>query len=343
MPGQDAAHPAGRRRGGRWPLALTMAATALVGGVCLLQRYPGEDWWFGALLTYAPQVQWIVPPALALIAALAARRTLLSAANAAVLGVALFGVAGFEVNRPVEPAPGQPTMRVATWNVHGYTRDRETVRNRILSWDCDIVCLQESRAKAFDDLLPDHESARAADLRIYVRGTIRRHEAIRTDPYPPRYMLLVEAETDAGRVTVVNIHVPRRAHRVRTPREIGPLARYLETGVRVRDSKFDHLMALLPPDEPMLIVGDMNTPPTSRYRRRLDRHLTDAFDAVGWGFGHTFLWRRKLALLRIDYIWTGGGATPLRCWTEEAAPSDHRPVLAEIALPAREPVAGAAN
>ncbi len=343
MPGQDAAHPAGRRRGGRRPLALTVAATALVGGVWLLQRYPGEDWWLGALLTYAPQVQWLVPPAVALVVALAARRTLLSAVNATVLVVALFGLAGFEVNRPVAPTPGQPTMRVATWNVYGYTRDRETVRNRILSWDCDIVCLQESRSDALADLLPDYESAHAADLRIYVRGTIRRHEAIRTDPYRPRYMLLVEAETDAGPVTVVNIHVPRRAQRVRTPREIGPLARYLETSVRVRDSKFGHLMALLPPDGPMLIVGDMNTPPTSRYRRRLREHLTDAFDAVGLGFGHSFLWRRKLALLRIDYVWTGGGARPLRCWTERAAPSDHRPVLAEIEPPAREPVAGAAN
>jgi len=45
------------------------------------------------------------------------------------------------------------------------------------------------------------------------------------------------------------------------------------------------------------------------------------------------VWRRKWPILRIDYVWAGGGATPLRCWTEEAAPSDHRPVLAEIALP----------
>ena len=65
----------------------------------------------------------------------------------------------------------------------------------------------------------------------------------------------------------------------------------------------------------MILAGDMNTPPTSRYWRRLRAELTDAFDVRGRGFGYTFAWRRGLALLRIDYIWAGGGAEPLRCWT----------------------------
>jgi len=325
-----------RKRGclrGCLPTALTIGSILVVGGVLVLQRTPGESSWLGALLIYAPQVQWLVPPALALLATLAARRALLALINAAVLVGVLLGPVGLELNRPDTAPPGWGTVRVATWNVYGYTRERDVVRDRIMSWDCDIVCLQEARAQTFDDLLPGYESVLASDLRTYVRGRIIGHRMIRTERRRAHPMLEVQAETDAGPVTVVSVHFPRTTRARSMPREIEPLARYVELSVRVRDDKFAQLERLLPPDGPMLVMGDMNTPPTSRYWRSLRAQMIDSFDAVGRGLGYSFVWRRKWPSLRIDYVWAGGGATPLRCWTEEAAPSDHRPVLAEIALP----------
>ncbi len=324
--------PRSRRRGCALT-ALSVAAWMIVGGVWALEHRPGEDWWPTALLTYGPQVQWIAPAALMLLVTAIARRPLLSAGNCAAALFALFCLAGWQITLPRESRPGEAVVRIATWNVYGYTRDRETVQGRILSWDCDIVCLQESARPRFADLLPGWESMRSGDLRIYVRRRITRREVIRTGPYRPRSMALVEAETDAGPVTVMNVHFPRATRSRSMPRQVEPLARYVRTGVTVRDSKFAQLIEHLPAEVPLIVAGDMNTPPTSRYWRRLDAHLSDAFDAAGRGFGHTFVWRRKLALLRIDYLWTGGGARALRCWTEEAQPSDHRPVLAEIALP----------
>ena len=325
-----------RKRGclrGCLPTALTIGSILVVGGVLVLQRTPGESSWLGALLIYAPQVQWLVPPALALLATLAARRALLALINAAVLVGVLLGPVGLELNRPDTAPPGWGTVRVATWNVYGYTRERDVVRDRIMSWDCDIVCLQEARAQTFDDLLPGYESVLASDLRTHVRGRIIGHRMIRTERRRAHPMLEVQAETDAGPVTVVSVHFPRTTRARSMPREIEPLARYVELSVRVRDDKFAQLERLLPPDGPMLVMGDMNTPPTSRYWRSLRAQMIDSFDAVGRGLGYSFVWRRKWPSLRIDYVWAGGGATPLRCWTEEAAPSDHRPVLAEIALP----------
>lgn len=317
------------------PALLTVLALLIVAAVAIIERLPGEDSWFGALLVYAPQTQWVIPPVLALLITLVARRGGLSLINLLVTAYALFALAGFETNDYVVPEPGQPVIRVATWNVYGRTEDVDTVRERALSWDADIVCLQEARREAFADLLPGYQSVRASDLRVFARGEIVRHEAILASRQPRRYHLLVEAQTQAGSVTVLAVHIPRSTRARSVPRRLEPLADYVRASVTEREREFAILCELLPPKGPLILVGDMNTPPTSRYWRSLRAELTDAFDVRGRGFGYTYAWRRQLALLRIDYIWTGGGAEPLRCWTEPPTPSDHHPVLAEVALPTR--------
>ncbi|MGD9496174.1 MAG: endonuclease/exonuclease/phosphatase family protein [Armatimonadota bacterium] len=314
-----------------WPL--TLASALLVGGLWAVQRWPGEDWWVGALLTWGPQVQWLAPPVLALLLTLMARRGMLAFVNLVVTAFALFALAGFEMNDYGAPAPGEGVVRVATWNVYGHTREREVVRERILSWDCDIVCLQESADPAYRELLPGYESTRAGDLRVFVRGAILSRRVISGARPRPQVVLVVEADTCAGPVVALTTHVPRARRSRPVPREITPLADYVREGMQVREAKFEEVLGAIPHDRPMILAGDLNTPPTSRYWYRLSQRLTDAFDAAGRGFGHTFLWRRRWPLLRIDYVWAGGGARPLRCWVERAAPSDHRPVLAEIALP----------
>ena len=305
----------------------------LVAAVWVLQRHPGEDWWATSLLTYGPQVQWIAPPALALIVTLAARRGFLSLLNLAALAMALFFIAGFQLNAPISAPEDAQTLRVATWNVYGRTRDVEMVESRLRSWEPDVVCLQESALRTFDGLLPESESAHVADLRTYVRGTITNVETPTIGLHAPRRMLVVEAETAAGPVTIINVHIPRALEFDGTPRELELLAQYMQEGVAIRDNKFDHILDLLPEAGPAILAGDMNTPPASRFWRRTSEHLTDAFDAAGRGFGHTFIWRRHLSLLRIDYIWTGGGIRPLHCWIEPARPSDHRPVIADLQMP----------
>lgn len=333
----DSESSTGHRGCCRSSCALTVASvasTALVAGVWVLEHHPGEDHWLGALAVYGPQVQWVVPPALALVATLLTRRGALSAMNLAALMVALFTLAGLQMNNPAQAPPGRPTMRVATWNVYGYTRDLERVRSRIASWNCDVVCLQEAKRPEFADLLDGYASAESADVRTYVRGDIVSSERVPLRSDPPRHALVVRARTDAGPVTIINVHFPRARGAHPTPRELEPLKRYLQQGVKVRDTKFSHLLEALPREGPMLVLGDMNTPPTSRNWRRLRERLTDAFDAAGRGFGHTFVWRRRLPLLRIDYVWANASVRPLRCWTLGHRPSDHRPVLADLALPA---------
>lgn len=313
--------------------ALAFIAGAIPFAVLALLRAPGEDWWASAALVYAPKVPWIAAPAVGVLAALIARRRGLIVLNLAAAACAVFPVAGYQLNAAPPIPDDRPIIRLATWNVYGWTRDLDLVRDRIMAWDCDVVCLQESARSVFRDLLPGYESAVAGDLRVFVRGRIVGANAPPDPLNGRRRILVVEAETDAGPLTVINVHIPRAERARRTPREPGPLIEYIEAGVEVRESKFAQLASLLPAEGPLVVAGDMNTPPASRYYRMLQERLTDSFAAVGRGFGHTFVWRERLPLLRIDYVWAGGGVEPLRCRTEAHSPSDHRPVVVELALP----------
>ncbi len=344
MSGPDAR--AERSRPGCWRrglAALAVIAAIVPIAVWVLMRVPGEDWWATAGLVYAPKLQWVAVPTLGALLALMAWRGRLVVLNIAAVAFALFFVAGYELHSPTEPSTDRPVIRLATWNVYGWTEQRELVRDRILSWDCDVVCLQESARATFNKLLPGYAATVGGDLRVFVRGRITHREA----PIDPltgrRRLLIVDVETDAGPLRVINVHIPRAERRQATPRELGPLRKYIEVSVELRDRKFAELMAELPANGPIVVVGDMNTPPASRFHDLLSERLTDSFEAVGSGFGNTFVWRRRLPLMRIDYVWAGGGVEPLSHRIEPPRPSDHRPVIVELALPAADAVADAAT
>ncbi|MBD3292606.1 MAG: hypothetical protein GF393_06750 [Armatimonadia bacterium] len=326
---------ADRKQSGRKAVmaALSLLAALVPAAVWVLQHVPGEEAWIGAALVYAPTTPWIVAPAVGLLLALAARRWSRVLLSAASIAFAVLVVAGYQLNEPAPIPPDRPIIRLATWNVYGWTDERELVQDRIMSWDCDVVCLQEAARPVFRDLLPGYDSAMAADLRVYVRGKVLSAHAPPDPANRKRRMLICEVETDAGRFTVVDVHIPRAEVARRTPREFEPLIDYIMAGVDVREQKFGQLLSELPTGVPLIVAGDLNTPPPSRYYDRMDERFTDSFAAVGRGFGNTFVWRRRLPILRIDYVWTGGGVAPLTCTMRDHRPSDHRPLVAELALP----------
>lgn len=316
-------------------LALVLAAIPVL--VWILIRVAGEDWWVGAALVYAPNIQWIAVPLVGVVVALIVRNGGLVALNVAAAAFAVFAVADFQVNTSRPLPEDRPVVRVATWNVYGWTEERDLVQERIMSWDCDIVCLQEAARSIFRDLLPGYESASAADLRIYVRGRILSRDSPRDPITHKRRMMVCEVETEDGaRITVATVHIPRAEERGGVPREAEPLIDYIRGGVDLRGRMFAQLLGMLPDSGPVIVAGDMNTPPASQYYRQTAARLTDSFAAVGRGFGHTFVWRRKLPMLRIDYVWVGGGIEPLRIDLKDPHPSDHRPVVTDLAPPLQD-------
>ncbi|HCA46684.1 MAG TPA: hypothetical protein DEP45_04775 [Armatimonadetes bacterium] len=331
---EDRRRPGCLRRG---LSTLALICALIPFAIWLFMRVPGEDWWLTAGIVYAPKPQWVAIPGLGVLLALTAWRGRLVLLTTAATLFALFAIAGFEWEQPIKPPPDRLVIRVATWNVFGWTEQRELVRERIMSWDCDIVCLQEAARQTFQKLLPGYQSAMGGDLRIYVRGRITHREAPPDPVTGRRRILIVDAETDAGPLRVIGVHVPRATTHGGTPRELEPLRRYIEEGVELRERKFAELVEELPSEGPFVVAGDMNTPPASRFHAMLSASLIDSFEAVGRGFGHTFVWRRHLPMMRIDYVWAGGGVEPLSHRIEPHRPSDHRPVVVDLALPEQPP------
>ena len=86
----------------------------------------------------------------------------------------------------------------------------------------------------------------------------------------------------------------------------------------------------------VIVAGDLNAAEDSPVvRQLLDAGLRDAFShaAVGYGYtyGHALL---GASFLRIDHILFGGGIGARSCEVGDSAPSEHRPVIAELLVDA---------
>jgi vancomycin resistance protein VanJ len=81
-------------------------------------------------------------------------------------------------------------------------------------------------------------------------------------------------------------------------------------------------------DDPVLIVGDFNTPTASTLYRRHWNDFTNAFSAVGFGFGTTHI--STTSSVRIDHILYGPGWRAQACWTGPVVGSPHRPLVADM-------------
>jgi endonuclease/exonuclease/phosphatase family metal-dependent hydrolase len=93
--------------------------------------------------------------------------------------------------------------------------------------------------------------------------------------------------------------------------------------------------ARLHPDKPVLLCGDFNDTPGTRVYRRVAESFTDTWTRVGQGDGFTE--PAEAPANRIDYLWIpkDNSLIPLKAWVPQSNASDHRPVVAEFALPAK--------
>jgi endonuclease/exonuclease/phosphatase (EEP) superfamily protein YafD len=86
--------------------------------------------------------------------------------------------------------------------------------------------------------------------------------------------------------------------------------------------------------DPVLILCDCNMSDQSDAYRSLDKLLDDAFREVGQGLGFTYRFRRYLPfMVRIDYVWHSDHFVALDARIlEDSGSSDHRPMVATVAL-----------
>jgi endonuclease/exonuclease/phosphatase (EEP) superfamily protein YafD len=85
--------------------------------------------------------------------------------------------------------------------------------------------------------------------------------------------------------------------------------------------------------EPALLLCDCNLTDTSQAYARLATFMADSFREAGWGFGHSSFSRRPpFQAQRLDYVWHSDQLAALEAAVGPDGGSDHRPVIARLAL-----------
>ncbi|MCK4341879.1 MAG: endonuclease/exonuclease/phosphatase family protein [Phycisphaerae bacterium] len=83
-------------------------------------------------------------------------------------------------------------------------------------------------------------------------------------------------------------------------------------------------------DQPVLLVGDFNTPTDSVYLRPLRRRFSNAFEFAGHGYAAT--WPLPVPLLTIDQAWVNEEVHVSRCEFGWPGGSDHRSIEVEVSV-----------
>ncbi len=197
----------------------------------------------------------------------------------------------------------------------------------------DIILLQEMPAYAeLDEVLPpDWSRSGRRDCSVLVKGSLIATPHPKWLAHQLQAVLAIPLRT--GRpIAVISTHLVqpslradiwrpsiwRKARRLREARGEA-IAEALEQRARYGDNV------------PAIIGGDFNTRAGDSLLQPLARAgMTDAFRAVGTGWPNTFT--ARFPLERIDFIWADDRFEPLRAVVAVSGHSDHRMVVADLAV-----------
>jgi endonuclease/exonuclease/phosphatase family metal-dependent hydrolase len=218
------------------------------------------------------------------------------------------------------------TLRVATWNVHGFRAGVEQIERLVRAEELDVLLLQETGSRRdlreFGERLgwvvcadprafPRRRFQNAVALhprligRVY-RLPIRFHDA----PFlQPRGASVAHIR---DRLTLVSTHFGLdRQQRLHQALQLRRTLDGIETAV--------------------LIGGDLNAHPDDPATRTLAERCPDVWPEAGAGEGFTMPAARPTA--RIDYLFASPEARPTRAWIAgDATMSDHLMVVADVTL-----------
>lgn len=298
-----------------WLYLLTVAL------IWALGEWVGERTVPTLLLAYAPPLLWLLPAPLVLGWTLWRRRGVAVALAGTLLAA---GGAGL----PHWRSQADGTLRVVTFNVaQGLRGSPDEIAAALRAADADLLLLQETNPvrpgfrEALLAQLPGYEVRTGYEVTTLSRLPIlasTNHAA----PGTRRTFLETRVRWRGQEVRVLNVHLGTVLvssvlrgdfDRVRQTRD-------------VRAAQVARLSAIA--DEapgPLLLGGDLNTPPRGLAYRELRRSAgPDAHDLAGRGPGWTF----PGLFLRIDHL-MARGLTPTRTRVLPESGSDHRALLAE--------------
>jgi vancomycin resistance protein VanJ len=255
------------------------------------------------------------------------------AASAALIAIAHLHL--FRRPDGVRP-PSAPTLSVMSYNTWSRNEDERRIARVVREAAPDLVLLQEIPAPVLGRLVPllrdlygggavHFAYEPAIQQAVVSRYPLEESVAMREKGHAQR----VVVRTPAGPVTVLNVHALR------------------ERGWRQRYERLAAILAedVLPLTGPVIFAGDLNAPEHSQPYALVAAHLENAHRAAGSGLGFTYpAPALRLAgavpafpVVRIDHVFFSRHFVALRAETlADSGGSDHRPVLAVLALAASE-------
>ena len=314
--------PRGRRSQQWFAALLSLGVLAALGAALLRLVASGGTRWSFAALSVTPHA--LAGAGVVLLAALGARRWAHVAAAAAAV-VVLGAVVAPRALPDSQPAPAGGSLVVAGANLYYGRADPHAVVDLVRAHDVDVLSLQELTPQAVDALdaaglagLLPHRVFQPDD-RAAGTGLASRHPLRDRPSNPDSYHFQPVARVDrpgAG-IEVVAVHV------------VAPVG-------RIDPAEWRAELAALPRPVPgQVLVGDFNATLDHRpLRRLLDTGYRDAAASVGAGLRATWPTDTPLPpVAAIDHVLVGPGCT-VRSFDVVALPgSDHRAVVAALALP----------
>lgn len=281
---------------------------------------------------------WLLLPALPLAGVALWRRRWVMAGTALAIGVAQLGWIGGAVGwHGPQPAPvGSVPLRLVTANMMWDNAVVDKLAGELIAVGADVILLQEvtpanlaaleatplwaAYPERVDDALPGFHGSLILSRLPIVEG-----RAIDVAGSP---MIRADVSTAAGPVRIVDVHAVAPITGGNIDRWRGQMAEMAE----MQPS----------PGSALILAGDFNaTTDHAPFERLLATGKRDAFLEAGSGYGATWPhWRGpSVPLMRLDHVLVSDspavGVAVVSLHDEISAGSDHRRLVAELALTAR--------
>lgn len=247
---------------------------------------------------------------------------------------------------------------VRVFNIYTHLRPAPDTDRAMLNWlvqeDADIKCLQEfyndDSSATFNTtrtlrkqgeyqsfVHPSLVNRVGAEfgLAIFSRFPILQRGEVTVDKDSLQFAIFADVKTPSGMVRIYNIHLRSMSIDENALNDQGKyllIARKLKNGFTTRAQQVDRLLRHVQDSpHPVVVCGDINDIPYSYSYFSLRRHLANAFEEAGRGFG--FSYNGKLFFLRINNQFFSDALRTGRFVTyQDVDFSDHFPVKAEYSF-----------
>lgn len=308
----------------------------LAGCAALILWFLVDRWWPLLPLGYGPRWPWLALPIVPLLAGGRWRQRLPPAL--ATLVIVLWGLLGFRL--PIWPAPppwGDPMpLRVVSFNAAVREAAVEQVLDAAREWDADLVVVVECPVRRAGER-PTYRLAAAGELCVWSRlGTAPPEiRAASRDPAVIGWSGTIATVTlpGSGLAPIGVVHLRSVRNELSQFLDLSELLGKADSmearrskriaGSRYAREWFDGLAV-----RPELVMGDFNLVVESARFRSDWGAWSDAFEAIGFGTGHT--WHSRWYGLRIDHVLHDAAWRPTTFRIAPPMGSDHRALLVEL-------------